>query len=119
MGEELLGLIGNTGSEANTRGHSKSRAGSNRRFCFDHLRRAERREHVPKAEAVIAVQPGALKARNVLSGAPFRATVPSASVAALASAPEVAQVNSFANVFRQVGAPLSGHAPPQGGGSYA
>jgi hypothetical protein len=29
VGEELPGLIGNTGGEANTRGHSESRVGSN------------------------------------------------------------------------------------------
>jgi hypothetical protein len=74
---------------------------------------------VRKAEAVIAAQPGALKARNVLSGTPFRGAIASASAAAQASALEVAQAKSFTNMFMQVRAPLFGHAPPQGGGSYA
>jgi hypothetical protein len=73
---------------------------------------------VPKADAVTTARPRALKARNVLSGTPFRGAVALASVAAQASALEVAQAKSCNNVFMQVGAPLSGHVPPQGGGRY-
>ncbi len=72
-----------------------------------------------KGEAATAAQFVAPQEHSRRSNGPLREAVTPTSARAQASALEVAQVNSFTNVFVQVGAPLSGREQPQGGGSYA
>jgi hypothetical protein len=72
-----------------------------------------------KDEAAAAARLLAPQKQSWRNHRPLRGAVTPTSAKAQASALAVAQAKSSNVVFMQVGSPLSGQVPPQGGGSYA